>query len=151
MSITRTLLSDGSYGPPKSKKGTRNVPLSKGTLKVVNKLKIWQAKEKLLHGRDWNPGSLLFCRENGTQLPDHEARDEWERIVAHIKGIPYLPPHRLRHSHITMLLKAGLPASSVAERVGDTTATIEKDYAHVLQSMRDQVVQVIEQEFEELP
>ena len=151
MSITRTALVNGEYGPPKSKRGYRNVPLDKGTLNMLSKHKVRQNREKLLHGKeDWNPENLVFCKQNGSRLPYREALESWIRIAYHA-GLPYLPMHRLRHYHITMLLKAGLPASSVAERVGDTTATIEKDYTHVLQSMREAVVKVIEQEFEELP
>lgn len=68
------------------------------------------------------------------------------------RRLPYLPPHRLRHLHATMLLKDGHHSVKVvAERLGDSPATIEKTYAHVLTGMREAIVQTIEQMYEERP
>jgi hypothetical protein len=40
---------------------------------------------------------------------------------------------------------------AVSERLGDDPITIEKTYAHVLKSMREEIVQSIEQLYEEKP
>jgi integrase len=65
--------------------------------------------------------------------------------------LPYITPHGLRHTHATMLLKYGHPVIAVAERLGDDPITIEKTYAHVLQSMREEMVNSIERMYEETP
>ena len=60
-----------------------------------------------------------------------------------------MPMHRLRHIHVTLLLKEHHSVKAVAERVGDSPATIEKTYAHVLVSMREAIVQTVAQVFQD--
>jgi integrase len=149
ISITRTATAKG-YNPPKSKYGTRKVPIDQGTLKMLSRHRTQQGKEKLLHGEGY-PENLVICKHKGTRLPYREAREAYKRTVSHA-GLPYLPPHRLRHLHATMLLKDGHHSvKAVAERLGDSPATIEKTYAHVLTGMREAIVQTIEQMYEERP
>jgi integrase len=150
ISITRTATAKG-YNPPKSKYGTRKVPLDQGTIKMLSKHRTQQGKEKLLHGEGYNPENLVFCKRRGVRLPYREAREAYVCLVSG-SGLPYLPMHRLRHLHATMLLKDGNHSiKAVAERLGDSPATIEKTYAHVLTGMREAIVQTIEQMYEERP
>jgi len=147
--ITRTAIEKG-YNPPKSKNGIRKVPLDQGTLRTLSKHRIQQGKEKLLSGGDYNTENLVFCTNKGKRLLYRRALDTYQRMVK-MAMLPYITPHGLRHTHATMLLKYGHPVIAVAERLGDDPITIEKTYAHVLQSMREEMVNSIERMYEETP
>ncbi len=150
--ITRTVAGKG-YNPPKSKNGIRKVPLDRSTLQILMRHRVQQNKEKLLHGGDYNSENLVFCSQQnkGKRLSYRRALDAYGRIVK-MSGLPYIPPHGLRHTHATMLLKDGCHSvKAVAERLGDDPITIEKTYAHVLISMRQEIVKSIEQMYEEKP
>jgi site-specific recombinase XerD len=46
-------------------------------------------------------------------------------------------PHRLRHTYATHLLEAGTPIHHVAELLGDSVATVEATYSHVLRAKHE--------------
>ncbi len=146
--VNRTAARNG-YNPPKTKNSMREVPLDEDTLKLLSKHKIQQAKEKLSFGEGYNPENLVFSTKRGRKIPYSSTNDSYHRIVL-ASGLPYIPPHGLRHTHITHLLK-GNSVKAVAERVGDDPVTIEKTYAHVLPSMREAILKSIEQIYEDKP
>jgi len=119
-------------------------------MKILSKHRIQQGREKLLHGGDYNPEDLVFCNSIGGRPRYRKIRDSYKSMVK-ATGLPYIPPHSLRHTHATLLLKDGHSVKAVAERLGDDPATIEKTYAHVLPSMREAIVKSIECMFEERP
>ena len=44
--------------------------------------------------------------------------------------------HGLRHTHVSMLIKAGVPINTISARVGHSTPSITHDiYAHLLSGM----------------
>lgn len=52
-------------------------------------------------------------------------------------GPPRVPFHALRHTHVTLLLKAGVPVKVVSDRVGHAGVRITPDtYSHVLPGMQ---------------
>lgn len=52
--------------------------------------------------------------------------------------------HDLRHTHATELLRAGVYIKIVAERLGDSEATVMKTYSHVLPDMQETAAAAIE-------
>ena len=138
------------YNPPKSKNSIRKVPLDQGTVKLLSRHRTQQGKEKLLRGGDYNSENLVFCNSEGNKVSYWSVLRSYKHIVK-TAGLPFIPPHGLRHTHITHLLKEGHSVKAVAERVGDDPVTIEKTYAHVLPSMREAIVKTIEQMYEENP
>lgn len=145
--ITRTQTRDG-YGPPKTKNGIRKVPIGEGTIKQLSRHKVQQNKEKLLFGEGCNPENLVVCNSKGKRLPYHDAR---ESFISFCKwsGLPYITPHGLRHTCATMLTARGKPIKTVAELLGDDPATIEKTYAHNTPAMRAEMLDTIEQVYED--
>jgi integrase len=117
-----------SLKAPKRPRSYRTVPL---VPEAVTALKAWrktQAAEQLVAGPLWStdwPG-LVFTTEDGRP---HRVNAYWHALTA---AVPGAHPHRLRHSYATHLLEAGTPIHHVAELLGDTVATIESTYSHVL-------------------
>ena len=84
-----------------------------------------QAKDKL-------PSAWLFQRANGAPWD----RNSWKRPInaaAEDAGLPMATSaYTLRHSIITDLIRAKLPALTVAQLAGTSIEMIEKHYGHLL-------------------
>ncbi len=68
-------------------------------------------------------------------------------INAQVTAISYLcrKPYDLRHTHATLLLKAGVYAKIISERLGHSSIALTLDvYSHVLPSMQAEAAQQIE-------
>ncbi len=63
--------------------------------------------------------------------------DKYFRKVCSSIRIPYIRFHDLRHTNATLLLKKGIPAKVVSERLGHSSVVITLDtYSHVLLEMQ---------------
>lgn len=75
----------------------------------------------------------------------HKVKSENDEIkemtLIEMLNIPKIRFHDLRHTHATLLLKAGLSPKVVAERLGDTVATVMNTYAHVLPDMQKEAAE----------
>jgi hypothetical protein len=63
-------------------------------------------------------------------------------MIAEKAGLKHIRLHDARHSHATVLIKQGVPAKVVAERLGHSSITTTMNiYAHVLPEMQQSAVQ----------
>jgi integrase len=130
-----TFVAGVSLKAPKRDRSYRTVPL---VPEAVTALKAWrktQAAEQLAAGPLWStdwPG-LVFTTEAG----DPRRVDGYGKALR--RALPGASPHRLRHSYATHLLEAGTPIHHVAELMGDTVATVEGTYSHVLRHKHEVV------------
>ncbi len=74
----------------------------------------------------------------------HSISQTFERIALRAE-VPLIRLHDLRHTHATLLIKAGVPVKVVSERLGHAKAafTIET-YQHVLPGMQADAARVFE-------
>ena len=72
----------------------------------------------------------------------HDARLIWKRVSKEL-GVPYFTTHALRHTCATELLRAGLPEIVIAEHLGHHGLGTIRNYAKVLESQRQNVVDVM--------
>ena len=67
-------------------------------------------------------------------------------------GLPKIRLHDLRHTHATLLLKAGVPIKVVSERLGHSTpAFTMATYQHVLPGMQREAAETFASLLELLP
>jgi len=139
------------FGPVKN--GVpRTVDLAAGTLELLKTHKRSQAELKmrnriayhdlgLVFAKEWGD---LYGREDSLGLPlqsNNLGQREYARILkaANVKRITI---HGLRHTSATLLLKAGVPAQVVQQRLGHKRIEITLGiYAHVLPSMQQDAAQ----------
>lgn len=118
----------------------RVVSIDPGTVRVLAEHRARQDEDRLRAEASWEGTGYVFCREIGAPLyPDTVSQLMPKLIAEHNAALPAsrrLPPirlHDLRHTHATLLLKAGVPAHVVAARLGHADASITlRVYAHVL-------------------
>lgn len=96
----------------------RRVDLAPATLQVLSAWRIWQ-----------HP---------------HSFSQAFDRIVARA-DVPRVRLHDVRHAHGTLLIKVGVPAKVVSERLGHAHPAFTIDtYQHVLPGMQAEAAKVFE-------
>lgn len=106
---------------------------------VVRALIAWsqrQGEERLLVGADYADGDLVFARPDGTPTHPEVFSRTFDRLVTR-SPLPRIRFHDIRHTHASLLLKAGVPMKVVSERLGHATASFTLDvYSWVLPGMQ---------------
>lgn len=97
----------------------------------------------------YEDNDLVIATQNGKFL----SVDNFSRIFRHtLKSSPVnktLSFHAIRHTHATLMLKAGVQMKVVSERLGHSSIKITMDtYAHLLPSMETEAIEKFERLFE---
>lgn len=83
-----------------------------------------------------DPDDLVFVKADGTSMHPDIFSQLCDRTVAKV-DVPAISLHDLRHTHATLLLKAGVNVKVVSERLGHAnTAFTMNVYQHVLPGMQ---------------
>jgi integrase len=79
---------------------------------------------------------FVFTRPDGEPVHPDFFSQSWERMVRE-SGLRRIRLHDLRHTHASILLKAGVPAKVVSERLGHSSPAFTMTvYQHVLPGMQ---------------
>ncbi len=136
LSIRQTLVVV-NYKPtisePKTAAGKRTLALDPRTVAELRSHKARQAAERMKLGKGaLDDDSLVFVREDGS-LIHPERLSKWFDQAVKRATLPRLTFHGLRHSYVTMLLRAGQPLHVVAGRAGHSSPNVTSAvYSHVL-------------------
>ena len=105
----------------KTDNAARVIDLDPDTVDVLRAHRKSQAEILLVLGV--GRSEYVFCREDGTHLNPDSFSQAFDRAVARlVPRVPRLPLQGLRHTHATILLKAGVPVKVVSERLGHFSA-----------------------------
>lgn len=116
--------------------GRRTIDLDKRTLAVLRQWCKTQSEERLLSGSGYHDQDLVFCRADGEPIHPDLFSQTFDRAVAK-SGLPEITLHDLRHTHATLLLKAGVPVKVVSERLGHSNPAFTMSvYQHVIPGMQ---------------
>ena len=120
----------------KTDTGRRTIDLCERTIEVLKKWRERQDEEQELLGAEYQDGDFVFASQDGSPVnPDYFSQC-FDRLIAK-SGLPRIRLHDLRHTHATILLKAGVPVKVVSERLGHAspafTITV---YQHVMPGMQ---------------
>jgi integrase len=86
----------------------------------------------------------VFADVEGNPIHPHAISQAFERIVARA-GVPKVRLHDVRHTHGTLLIKAGVPVKVVSERLGHGNLAFTIDtYQHVLPGMQTEAARTFE-------
>lgn len=132
------------FKPPKTKKSRRNIDITAEVLEVLRQHKKKQAQNKLLLGQAYEDYNLVFCQANGRPIhPDTPS--SWFPNFLESIGLPKLNFHCLRHTHASLLLKAGVDIKVISERLGHSSIRITYDiYSHLMPGMQSEAAQKLE-------
>jgi len=145
---------------PKTKRGQRRVSVSPDVLEVLEAHRTRQDAERTLMGDTWADHDLVFPSEVGTPMQprnlerawyglQNAAREAWQKAAEEVgdvatlealkggKLFPRARLHDLRHLHVSLLVKRGVDARTIADRVGHARASFTLDvYTHLFDEQR---------------
>jgi len=124
-----------SLAVPKTKAGKRSIPLTQQAVDIL----LEQRKQMLKEGHLGK--QFVFVDEAGEMLiRSGPVRSCLLRLIAQA-GLPRMTPHDMRHTHATLLLRAGVNPKVAAERLGHSNVRILLEtYSHVLPDTQADVI-----------
>ena len=92
--------------------------------------------ERILVGKPLAGSDLVFSHPDGSPLDPHVVSHAFAKVRKKA-GLPHIRFYDLRHTHSTLLLKAGIHPKLVSERLGHANIGITLDtYSHVLPGLQ---------------
>ena len=120
------------FGPPKSDKSRRTIPLPATSVKILRAHRARQAAEMLALGPAWVDSGLVFTSTVGTVIEPRNLTRFFDEQIAKA-GVRRIRFHDLRHTCASMLLAQGVPARVVMDVLGHSQLAITTDlYSHVM-------------------
>ena len=129
--------------PPKTRAGRRNVGLAPETIAGLRDHRRRQLELRLQLGQGGQP-SLVFSDVSGNLLsPDNLSRD-WRR-VCDARKLPAVSFHGLRHTHVSMLIRAKVDILTISRRIGHRKVSVTLDiYGHLIEGADAEAAAAIE-------
>jgi len=139
--VTRTLhqLRNGSivFRAPKTVKGRRMITLSPSAALVLREHKENQEATRAMLGIPLTDDDLVFAHLDGKPLLPDSVTHAWIKLVRRT-GLKGIRLHDARHTHSSLMLKAGIHPKIVQERLGHASIGITLDtYSHVTPGLQE--------------
>jgi integrase len=137
LSVRQALVSvayDVEISDVKTGASRRTIDIDDGTAQV---LRDWfKARTEERDGVEPADDDLVFVKPDGRWVHPDIFSQIFDRRVAKL-SVPAISLHDLRHTHATLLLKAGVPVKVVSERLGHANVAFTMNvYQHVLPGMQ---------------
>jgi len=132
-------LGDGTYviKEPKTPHSCRAVSLPPSLAVLLRQYRADQAVLRAKLGKTLTEEDLVFARQDGRPLDPNAVTRIFSKLVRK-EGFPHIRLHDLRHTHATLMLKAGVHPKVVSERLGHASISITLDtYSHVLPGLQE--------------
>ncbi len=130
---------------PKSAYGRRSVALAPLAVEALKQHKACQDDRRAMLGGDWQDNDLICPRDDGSLWPPQAFTSAYRALLAR-RGLKGPNFHALRHSHASMLIRAGLDIKLVSARLGHAKSgfTLET-YGHLLPGQDQEAARRIDQ------
>jgi integrase len=133
----------------KTANSRRAIDLDATTIYVLKAWREWQKAEQDAAGVESE--GWMFTNSDGKPVHPHSISQTFERI-ANRAGVPRIRLHDVRHTHGTLLIKAGVPVKVVSERLGHANPAFTIDtYQHVLPGMQAEAARTFEKLIKDNP
>ncbi len=138
LTVSQQILSveyEAKVADVKTSHSRRTIDLDPRTVAVLRAWRRQQLERKLATGQRKDEG-FVFTRDDGGPIHPDAFSQSWERLVR-TSEFRRIRLHDLRHTHATILLKAGVPVKVVSERLGHSSPAFTMTvYQHVLPGMQ---------------
>jgi len=143
VSVRQALVSvayDVQLSDVKTGTGRRTIDLDEDVVEVLETWREVRTEER--SGRKPAAADLVFAKPDGESVHPDSFSQVFDRVVAKL-DVPTLSLHDLRHTHATILLKAGTPVKVVSERLGHANIAFTMSvYQHVMPGMQAEAAAV---------
>ena len=144
-------LGNGDYiiKEPKTAHSRRTVSLPFSLVKLLKVYRIDQELLRIQLGVSLNADDFVFIRPDGSPINPSAVSLAFGRIIKKA-GLKAIRIHDLRHTHASLMLKAGVNPKVVSERLGHANISITLDiYSHVLPGMQEAAAEKFDKIFGE--
>lgn len=126
------------FGPPKSSRSRRTIPLPESSLKALLVHRDVQGAERQQAGDGWRESGLVFTTSVGTVIEPRNLSRTFDQLVT-AAGVRRIRFHDLRHTCASLLLAQGALPRVVMDVLGHSQLSITMDLcSHVMPSaLRD--------------
>ena len=132
-----------SLKEPKTERSRRSIALSTRVVQELRHHRKTQAEECLRLG--CGRFELVFPQWDGTIRNPNNFSKQFADEAAAAK-LPHITFHGLRHTHITHLLRSGVPVHVVSARAGHSNPTVTLNvYSHLLQGDQEKAAAVMDE------
>jgi len=143
--ITHTLRQAGrkpKLGPTKRKNSKRLIPIVKPVVQVLQQHRIKQMEHRLALGSEYRDMGFVFASEVGTPLNiSNIHRRHWRPLVQKAK-VPYICIHNLRHTAVSLLIRAGVDITTISNILGHSNPTVTLNiYSHLLPGAKEDAME----------
>jgi integrase len=121
------------FKSPKTKRGRRNISLPAGAVALLRAHKVQLLELRFALGLGAiKPETLVFSTIEGGLVRPRNLTKAWSRVQAD-KKLPRVSFHALRHTHVSLLIAAGVDILTISRRLGHSKAAITLDvYGHLI-------------------
>lgn len=118
---------------PKTDNSIRDIHIQPELITVIKKIRLWR-KEKIL---ERNLPTTLFIPDISTgSYISYAAYDNYLKRKSKLVLNHQISPHKLRHTHASLLAANGMTPEQIARRLGHSRSDVTKDiYIHVTQQV----------------
>jgi integrase len=107
----------------------RYVELPPECVAVLKEHRAAQNTRRLASGRFWIDEGLVFANDRGGMRNYNGVRQALARLCKRL-GLPVVSPHKLRHTHGSLLGAAGASQREIADRLGHSSLQTTERYVH---------------------
>jgi integrase len=133
---------------PKSAASQRRIALSPTLVAIIQQYRTTQEAQRILLGNHINDDDLVFAYPDGRPLDPGTVTHAFAKLL-NKAGLPHIRFHDLRHTHATLMLKAGVHPKIVSERLGHANIGITLDtYSHVVPGLQEVAAQRFDEIFD---
>jgi integrase len=133
------------FSEPKSAAGRRMITLGANIIEV---LKIHANKQhfyRKLAGANWKEMDLIFPSSEGTPIDPRNLIRLYKKLLVEA-NLPDIRFHDLRHTSASLMLKQGVSAKVVQERLGHSDITLTLNtYSHLLPGIQEEAAEKMDE------
>jgi integrase len=136
------------FRKPKTNSSIRPINIDDNVIKILKRRRKRMKENKLRLGKFYNNEyNLVFSEGDGSPILPRRATRRFNSAAKKV-GLDNFRLHDLRHTHATLMLKAGVHPKIVQERLGHSSISQTLDtYSHVIPSMQKEAVQKLKNTF----
>ena len=141
--ITEVIATGNIAKGPKNERSRRAVTLPPMVVAALKEHKRQQAEGKMAVRSTWRDTGYILTKVDGGPWGPNDISVAFHRVMKRL-GFDGFRFHDLRHTHASQLIKAGVPISVVAQRLGHDPAVCLRIYSHLLPGMDADAANVME-------
>jgi integrase len=119
------------FGPPKTEKSKRTIPMTENMVKVLKAHLEKQDEERFFYKESYHDENLVFCTEDGRRIWPRN----FDRLYTNLlkkAGVDHKKLHTTRHTFASMMIEDGEDIRNVQELLGHAVLSTTADiYSHV--------------------